>query len=574
MTPMSQYTQYEKKANGVFYTPTFLANYLAKKIIQYSKGSEILSVLDPACGDSQLLRAFAAQVNSNPLFVGVDNDINAIATSQNLFTKENTRLYNTDGLFPTNGICSIVSWKALREDAQCDKGFNVVLSNPPWGAELKGYTPQLLYKNFDLAKGQFDIYDLFVEVVLRNLTSNGQYGLILPDSLFTQEQARLRKLLTTTTTINLIARLGEKIFPEINRACVLVVGTKGAPISNHLVDCFRLSPAYKKDIIGSKRTLENAEQELKHQVPQSRFANNDSNVFDIDLKVDEQITYYKIQKASIPLIQIVSNTRGAEISKRGKACFCPHCKNWFPYPKAKQPNCLHCKEQINVSAVISERIVAPNGGLGYIRLKAGEDLFRYKSHFKNWIDVTKVGINYKNLAIYQGAKILVRKTGVGITASLDYDNAITTQVVYILNLRPALNNILTIEFVLAVLNSRAISYFLLKKFGENEWKSHPYLTQKMLVDLPFPKDALSMRSLKPLIEEVTNLVRKEVLSDEKRSILKDSDIKLERVIAKCFGLTKTDYVAIFDTLHAAQPLIPIRRLLDCSLTDIFPAYGI
>lgn len=569
MTPELLYTPRERKANGVFYTPNFLAEYLARKVVQYSNGNPILSVLDPACGDSQLLRALSNQVENSPLFVGIDKDINAITASKELFRGHNTRFYNTDGLFPTESTDSIKSWNAQRAKADCKGGFGVVLSNPPWGAELAGYAPQLLAKNFELAKGQFDIYDLFVEVTLHNLAPSGFYGLILPDSLFTQEQARLRRLLASTTTINLIARLGEKIFPEINRACVLVVGREGIPTSNHRVDCFRLTPAYKKEIIGSKLTLEHAEKELAHQVPQSRFVNNANFIFDIDLKVDDQHTFDKIQKSSVPLRHVVANTRGAEISKRGLACLCPICERWLPYPKAKAPRCSHCKNLIDLKSVQSERIVTPTIFQGSKQLKSGEDLFRYKSLSKSWIDVTKNGINYKRLSTYEGPKILVRKTGVGITASLDYSNAITTQVVYILNLKPAVRGILTLEFVLAILNSRAIMYFLLKKFGENEWKSHPYLTQKMLIELPFPKGAVVKSNLQPLINEVTNLVQSEVLSKSERSIEKEADIRIECIVAQFFGLTKADYAAIFDTLHNAEPLVPIKRLLECSLNDIF-----
>ena len=97
-------------------------------------------------------------------------------------------------------------------------------------------------------------------------------------------------------------------------------------------------------------------------------------------------------------------------------------------------------------------------------------MFRYTSTTKSWINTLKDGINYKNLDIYTGDKILVRKTGVGITASIDSDNSVTTQVVYILKLKPSFEKKLSLEFVLAVLNSRAMTYYLIKKFGENDYR--------------------------------------------------------------------------------------------------------
>jgi Zn finger protein HypA/HybF involved in hydrogenase expression len=263
--------------------------------------------------------------------------------------------------------------------------------------------------------------------------------------------------------------------------------------------------------------LEEAERELSHKVYQSRFCENDNCVFDIDLRIDEQKTYNKIQNNSLSVHQFVKNTRGAEISKKGEVCQCPNCKQWMPYPKAKTPKCNNCKSNLNLDVVGKEKIIINHNGTGNVKLKVGEDLFRYTSISKSWINTLKDGINYKNLNIYNGNKILVRKTGVGITASMDYENAITNQVVYILKLKPEFEKRLSLEFVLSVLNSRAMTYFLIKKYGENEWKSHPYLTQTMLINLPFPKIDFNSPEVVKMISRVTELVRKEVQHSKEKT---------------------------------------------------------
>ncbi len=204
----------------------------------------------------------------------------------------------------------------------------------------------------------------------------------------------------------------------------------------------------------------------------------------------------------------------------------------------------------------------------------GEDLYRFTSISKSWINTLKEGINYKDLKIYNGDKILVRKTGVGITASLDYENAVTNQVVYILRLKPAVEKMLSLEFVLAVLNSRAMTYYLIKKFGENEWKSHPYLTQTTLVNLPFPKIDFNSENVKDLINRVTEIVRGEVSQSKEKNITRTNDLFIERVVAYFFKLNQTDYKSIFDTLSSSEQLIPIKRLLNCSTKEIFNINGI
>ncbi len=582
MSPAEFYTKEERKLNGVFYTPSFLAEYLAKKVIKYFGKRKIANAIDPACGDSVLLRSFANELLLKnlalPKIFGVDKDLNAIISSTTKFAdksykKFETKFIHSDGLFPVNGKNSVEGWAELRKELKTKNGFDVAVSNPPWGADLNGYDPLTLNLNFSLAKGQFDVFDLFVESILQNLNENGVYALILPDSVFSQEQARFRCFLSKNTTIHLIARLGEKIFPEINRGCVIIVGNKEKPKSNHQVDCFRLSSNFKKRVVSNELALEEVEKEFLHNVPQSRFYENHNCIFDIDLKTDEQKTFNKIQNNSVVVQQFVNNTRGAEISKKGVVCQCPNCKHWMPYPKSKQPKCSTCKTAYNLETVTKEKIILNHNGVGNIKLKVGEDLFRFTSVSKSWINTLKDGINYKDLSIYNGDKILVRKTGVGITASLDYENAITNQVVYILKLKPAFEKKLSLEFVLAVLNSRAMTYYLIKKFGENEWKSHPYLTQTMLVNLPFPKIDFTSPHVKSLINRVTQLVRKEITHSREKNISKANDLYIERVVAHFFKLNQKDYKAIFETLSSSEQLIPIRRLLNCNTNEIFSVNG-
>lgn len=579
------YSREERKSNGVFYTPNFLAKYLARKILHYcKKNRNAFSILDPACGDSVLLRSFTDELINNGAetissIYGIDKDINAIQRSKEEFSRNSYKCFKskfiqTDALFPFNEKNSFFAWEKLREKIHCKEGFDIVLSNPPWGADISEYNFNLLSQNFSLSKGQFDIYDLFVEVVLSNLTNNGIYGLILPDSIFSQEQSQLRFLLSNKTSILLIARLGEKIFNGINRACVVVIGRKAIPPFNHSVDCFRLSSSLKKMVLSNELELEEVENRLIHKVPQSRFLQNDNCVFDIDLKIDEQNTFNKIQNTSNLIQKVVKNARGAEISKKGLVCQCDNCSFWLPYPKAKLPKCIHCKTILDLNTVKTDKIILNHNGHGNLRLKVGEDLYRFTSISKSWIDTLKEGINYKDSKIYEGAKILVRKTGVGITASIDYENSITNQVVYILKLKPEFINRLSLEFVLSVLNSRLITYYLIKKYGENEWKSHPYLTQKVLVNLPFPDIDFNSKKQSQLIKKITKIVQLEVLNSKDKNITKDSDLEIERTIAYFFNLNKYDYDVIFKTLHAAEQLIPIKRLLNCSSDEIFKVNGI
>lgn len=583
---VNEYSRDEKKLNGIFYTPKLISDYLSNKLVDIiiRKKKKVRSIIDPACGDAMLLRSFNQAAERLKLvksynIIGIDNDINAIIRSVSLFAEKqlknlNSTFIGTDGLFPVNSKGSNEGWLDIRRQYDCERGFDVALSNPPWGADLSNYRPSLLSKTFNLARGQFDIYNLFVEVVLNNLVKGGFFGFILPDSIFSQEQHKLRALIAQNTTIHLIARLGEKIFPEINRSCVVIIGQNIKCEKEHLVDCFRLSSDYRKKVMYDGLSLEDAEKLLMHQVPQSRFLSNEDFIFDIDLRCDEETTFKKIEHNSTPLKAIVNNTRGAEISKKGLVCQCSMCNRWMPVPKAKMPRCTSCGAPVDMNQIITEKIILNHNGQGNIKIKVGEDLYRFTSITKSWLNTLKDGINYKDLKIYNGDKILVRKTGVGITASIDYESSITNQVVYILKLKPEYHQNLSLEFVLSVLNSRAMTYYLIKKFGENEWRTHPYLTQTMLVNLPFPAIDFSCNESQSLIAKITRIVKNEVKNSSEKNISKANDLIIERIVAHFFQLEENDYMKILETLGSSEQLIPIKRLLNCTTKEIFSINGI
>ena len=118
---------------------------------------------------------------------------------------------------------------------------------------------------------------------------------------------------------------------------------------------------------------------------------------------------------------------------------------------------------------------------------AGEDIDRFSVSTNRFIRQGLKGINYKSSVLYQGPKVLVRKTGVGITAGIDYNNSLTNQVVYIVKPKDSANPLITAEVISAILCSRLITYVVIKRKGSIGWTSNPYLSQNDVNSLPFPR---------------------------------------------------------------------------------------
>lgn len=594
---------FDHRTNGVVYTPANLAEYLSTKTFSFILRDYLsalgagdpeteslkagLRILDPACGDGELLLAAWRQLNDQlqlPAFSSLRQKLGAVSlygididpeaahqTKQRieLFAGEcASTILTGNSLYPSTGKTSAEGWITLLKQFNCKDGFDVIIANPPWGADVRDIKESLQQKDFTLFKGQFDSSDLFMELALRLLKPNGYLAFIVPDSLFTQERITLRKLLLDQTEIRFVARMGERIFENINRACVLVICKKSVePKTSAKTQCLRLTPSIRRHILDGNMSFLEADKILSHDVFQQRFLENQDYRFDIDTVSREQKTLASINAQTARFKNFLENGRGIELSKTGRVYQCEHCDNWLPFPGNPHPKCPHCKSGLSLLPGRIDTIVYSDPKQeGCSKLLVGESIQRYGIVSPLWIDTGRVGINYKPSATYQSPKLLVRKTGVGISAAIDYSDSYTNQVVYIFRTKANLASP-ALEFFLAILNSRAMYYYLIKNHGETEWRSHPYLTQKQILDLPCPDDHALTNGSGNLVREVVDLIRP--YTTQNLIVPDDVDARVERLIGKLYGLGKKDYQIIYKAIDAAQALLPVRRLRRVSLADIF-----
>ena len=117
----------------------------------------------------------------------------------------------------------------------------------------------------------------------------------------------------------------------------------------------------------------------------------------------------------------------------------------------------------------------------------GEQLSQFKIRGHCFIRLDLDGINYKDPGIYRSPKILVRKTGRSIHATIDWDNRYTVQVVYIFQLKPNPPEPFPIRLLLCLLNSRLLHFYYYHRFGDPEKQNYAHYIQKHLKLLPIPR---------------------------------------------------------------------------------------
>lgn len=424
-------------------------------------------------------------------------------------------------------------------------GHLVVVGNPPWGATL-GRDSDLASAGYASATGQYDSYEVFLEQALSLLVTGERLSFLIPDSLFLPEHERTRRQLLHTTAIERITRLGEGLFHGVFRAAVGIVVRKGAPDADHRTRCALITKAGRQALFdrAHPRTLMDIEAESAHLVQQSRFSRNAGAEFDILIAEADEPIIQAMECRRLNWDEAFDDARGVEITKDGLVVRCPYCGIWNNVPRKNRQGVYlpktcqnpQCGRQFTVGrgGVAPESIIRNIPGPSYQPIIVGEAVHRYRIVQYSYIDVTRVrevplcphcghfdaqavptvdtwvcphcrqrfhrgevrrtrqlGIRYKSPALYAPPKLVIRKTGRGIYATIDETDALTNQVVFIF--RPKPGSPVSVYYVLGVLNSRLMLYYYYKRTAEVEWRSFPYLTQHVIktlpVRLPDPSDA-------------------------------------------------------------------------------------
>jgi adenine-specific DNA-methyltransferase len=227
-----------QKANGVHFTPHKLASFVAKRIIHsipadFFAMRETIRVLDPACGDGELLLAFVemlpAEYHKKIILVGVESDEQSLAVAKQRLANcgvERFELEKADFL----EICKVHPIQpSLFDDFSMSpllkEPADIIIANPPYVRTqvLGAKKAQELVALFGLS-GRVDLYQAFLVAMTQQLASTGILGVITSNRfLSTKGGASSRKLLKNNYDIRELFDLGDtKLFDAAVLPAVLI----------------------------------------------------------------------------------------------------------------------------------------------------------------------------------------------------------------------------------------------------------------------------------------------------------------------------------------------------------------
>ena len=479
----------KQKQLGQYFTPAFIVDY----IIENSVGEWIkdnpqekeCNIIDPACGDGAFLdglRKYQDKIDIKLNIYGVDIDKEVVDICIN--KGYDVRLGNA--LIDDKSICQFAfNWQDEFESIFKNGGFDCVVGNPPWVSLIGKFGSSIItQEQIDYLLHKYNgntampnLYEYFVHKGMQIIKKEGYSGLIIPDRLGFNNQ---------------FVYLREKILKYYR----LIEVFYKFPFPNVIVDTMVLivQNSYNQDYTINIKSYDVKESK---EIKKSEYMSHK----------EYQFYFNKIVvNNSILLSTICSSTSG-----------------------------FGGKSQLITKEKVSNNQISVIKGLNIDRYIIKSYLFfefKKENITGRTTDKNKLG---------KIEKILIRKTGNKIIASIDESGNFPEQSLYFLY-----DIKVKKHFLLAILNSKFISYLYNEQYVTNK-NSTPQIKKVDLDNLPIPHATTQQQEelsklAKQMIDLNTRLAKSKIKAEKQvlERQLKATDKLIDSKVYALYGLTEEE----------------------------------
>ncbi len=552
--------QAHKKEQGIYYTPTYVVDYIVKNtILETLKSKKItpqeIKILDSASGsgsflikafdylyenvskkedieqrkfDNQGMYSIKTEILKKNLF-GVDLDNKAVEiTKLNLLLKASEK----GRKLPEEVDLHIRHGNSLVDDDSIDKyafkwegdfkegSFDVVIGNPPYvftrdvdfQTSFKDYiTKNYLNASDSISKsharqsGKVNLYALFLVKGIKLLKNNGLFGFIIPNNILrTTTYDIIRKFILDNCKILKIVDLGAGVFEGVTASTIILILEKESD---------KTKRDKNKVIIYSD--INNLSD--KKEVEQKGFLDNTSYAFNITLGKEGSNLFNKIEKDTLPLGEITTiHAGGIATGKNKKEMIENHPKN-----------------------------------SRYKKMLEGKDIKPYYPKFANRYILYEKKLLYRareESIFLSPEKIITQRIGGGSNVLVvSYDN----QQFYTFN---STNTMLPkdknypLKYIIALLNSKLMNWYYVSKFT-NKSTLTVNISKTFLEQIPIriPSET-QQKTIIQMVERILSLNKKlSEIGRKTTSETKDLNDKINNLdkeindeVYKLYGITKEE----------------------------------
>lgn len=380
---------------------------------------------------------------------------------------------------------SIVGEKAFKWEQEFDSiiengGFDIILGNPPYVTSRNNTFSEAEKKyfrdNYELQIDKPNTYLLFVERSLQLMRHGGYLGFILPNSWLGIDSAtNIRKYLLEECTIKSIVNLYGISFPDASVETVILIIQKNKAPKKHNVLVQNLNA---RDLHGGIFGLK--------EIPQKKWFDNPNYIFDLISSEDDEKILTKLNTNSKPLIEVADPKSGLQAYELNKGT-----------PKQtkedRENRVYHFNYKLDDNT---------------FRYLEGSDVKRYSHTWsKEWLKYGRNLSQPRSFNVFSEERILVRE----VTGSYPALLKSTYMTEIFLNNKSVLNvlkkeNGYKLKYVLAVLNSKFISFYFKRKAVKSNRTLFPKITLNDLKRMPIPKaDGHVQEEISDLVTEILSV---------------------------------------------------------------------
>lgn len=385
-------------------------------------------------------------------------------------------------------------------------GFDIVIGNPPWGADLSDESLSYLRNRYNsIIVRMIDSYMYFINHSINILKNNGSFGMIIPSTFLNQSDMQLlRKLIVETLNLQFIVNLGEKVFgPKVLNTSTILIFTKSTETELEITvsDLREHNPDEKANA-------------LKEIAP-----SNKKKWLEL-VQVDDQSTYFTFNTANVTLL----NKLKIKFEPFSKIVEGDIQRGISPdYAKAfvissKEALIKKIEKEILRPLVLGKHIfrytnIQTDDFILYLTSKDNIDDYPYaKAHlseFRKFITCREVVEGKhpwyalhrpRNPEIFSAKKFIGLTTTKKLCITFDDVGYYTTDALYVFKTKKEINE----KAITAIFHSKVFQ-FLYDTTIQGGQRVIPQVKAVYLNDLPFPKIENSQSELIKFVDQLQNL---------------------------------------------------------------------
>jgi len=394
-----------------------------------------------------------------------------------------------------------------------NRGFDVIIGNPPYGADFSERELKYLKRNYQGQSLSFDSYELFLLKASRLIRQHGKISMIIPASWLTGDKYQLSRVTLLTSLKPLVAyAMPFDVFKDAYIDTSIIILESSSKAENCMIHYFP-----------KKQKLLSIPSDIGVSVPTKNIRRDPTCRFSVLLAKRTSSILDKFKESDLTFGDWFEIQRGLQ-----------------PYSRSK-----HSEDQINQKYLHAKKKL----GRDYLPELQGNELRRYWFNPKRSSYIRYCGeiASKRDMKYFQRPRIVLRRLltrKFRLQSCQATDTMITTD--NVLNLIPR-NPEVEITFALGLLNSKILSWYYVNISMVAQKDDFPQVHISALSSLPVPSFKKSqvdkMSNFVNRIIELNQRLEDKWLDYEREAIrrqIEATDRQIDQLVYELYGLTEEE----------------------------------